>query len=47
MNWKNRLPSELTGWQPCHLALYEGDPASTEETSPLAVMPLYRNQRLG
>ena len=34
--------SELTGWQPCHLALYEGDQASTEETSPLAVMPLYR-----
>ena len=34
--------SELTGWQPCHLALYEGDPVSTEETSPLAVMPLYR-----
>ena len=34
--------SEPTGWQPCHLALYEGDPASTEETSPLAVMPLYR-----
>ncbi|MEC8356506.1 MAG: GNAT family N-acetyltransferase [Pseudomonadota bacterium] len=34
--------SELTGWQPCHLALYEGDTASTEELSPLAVMPLYR-----
>ena len=25
-----------------HLALYEGDPASTEKTSLLAVMPLYR-----
>ena len=33
--------SEATGWQPCHLALYEGDPASTEDMSPLAVMPLY------
>ena len=34
--------TEVTGWQPYHLALYEGDPASTEKTSPLAVMPLYR-----
>ncbi len=34
--------TEGTGWQPYHLALYEGDPAGTEETSPLAVMPLYR-----
>ena len=34
--------TEVTGWQPYHLALYEGDPASTKKTSPLSVMPLYR-----